>query len=207
MASLLITNLTTSDIPITELYAILRASSTITTNRPVSALPGMKVLQEQIAAGNVTLAVTLTAAEAASGLASPPDVIGADDFAEVADTAVAAPMQAFRKTFAATGATGTKVDATIFAANALPYAFRVMDVLVLLSTTTGGTTAELCDEVAGGGTVIASMATAATGPNRPSSAFEASSVVSQSTAAKGLFLNYDRASVGEVIVTVRRETV
>lgn len=205
MATLLYTNLTSSAVPITELYTSVPASGTLSVSRPASAFAGMRVTQEKIAAGVITVTVTLTADEIASGFVTSPNSVTADDMAAVASTAIAAPIQTFRKAFTATGATGTKVDVTLFAANALPYKFRILDAVVLLATNQGGTTCELRDEAAGAGTSLVSFATAVAGPNRPSVAFTASQLVSQSTTAKGLFLNYDRFTAGEVIVTVRRE--
>lgn len=212
MATILITNLTDDLVYIRDCYATLQAAGdadgrdSISVTRPVSALPAMAGLQALLADGSVSLSITLSSDESTSGLASPPNVIEAADFAAVSSTAVAAPIQTFRKAFTATGATGTKVDVVLFAANALPYKFRILDAVCLVSDNEGGTTAELRDEAAGAGTALVSFATAAAGPNRPSTAFTASAVVSQSSAAKGLFLNYDRATAGEVIVTVRRES-
>lgn len=212
MATLTITNETSGILFLRDFYATLQASGdaagrdVLEVQRPLSSIPAMAGLQQMVADGDVTLEVELSADETASGLASPPNSISADDFAPVASTAVAAPIQTFRKAFTATGATGTKVDVTLFAANALPYKFRILDAVCLVSDNEGGTTAELRDEAAGAGTALVVFATAAAGPNRPSTAFTASALVSQSSAAKGLFLNYDRATAGEVIVTVRRES-
>lgn len=212
MATLLVTNLTASKVYLRDCYATLEIAGnadgkdSIEFSRPMSAIPAMAGLQELVADATVSLVITPTADETASGLASPPNVIDAADFAEVTSTAIAAPLQTFRKTFTATGATGTKVDVTLFAANALPYKFRILDAVVLCSTLTAATTCELRDQAAGAGTNLVSFGTAATGPNRPSVAFTTSQVVSQSNSTKGLFLNYDRATAGEVIVTVRRES-
>jgi len=206
MATLLITNLTASDIHMTEFYTTLRASSTLTVTRPVSTLPTLKSLQAGLAAGTMSLSVTLDANESASGLASPPNVIGADDIAEIASTALLSPELVIRKAVTAGGG-GSADDVTVYAANALPFKFRIIDAWCYLSAgNAGGRTITIRDEAAGAGTAAGTLDATNLGRVEIVPTSNASTVYTPG-ATKGVFLRRsDSAIAGEVFIKIRRES-
>lgn len=207
MATLTITNLTSSPVYITELYTSVLTTAPLVTSRPLAALSGMAGLQAAITAATVSLAVTPTADELASGLLSPPNAVGADDLLAVTAATVTAPLQTMRIPLTSGGATGTADVVTVFAVNTLPYKFRVLDVAIAFISVAGaGGTSMTIDTVsAGGGTLVGTLATASTG-RVVSSAPLASVVVTPSSTA-GLFVRRtDRSTVGEIILTIRRES-
>lgn len=206
MASVVITNLTTSPLHIGDLYTTIAASSSITVDRYASDLSRMKSLQDAIAAGSAAVSVTPTANETASGLLTADASIQAADMAPVAPTAVASNEVEFRKAFVAAAA-GAQDDVIIFAANALPYKMRITDVYALVSTVgTGAATLTVRDQAAGAGTAVAVLSSAATGRVGPSSAFTASVVLTPGTLI-GLFIRRaDRDAAGEIVIKARRET-
>jgi hypothetical protein len=68
MAQITVTNVSDGDVTIRDLYRALRPAETIKTTRSVDQIRGMSGLHEAIAAQQVTVAVTYTDAEKASGL-------------------------------------------------------------------------------------------------------------------------------------------
>jgi hypothetical protein len=104
-----------------------------------------------------------------------------------------------RRVFTA-GVAGTADDVTIYNADA-PFAFRIVDVKVLISTAVGGSTVQLRDTSGGGGSALSSaLSSAATGTVRNNDT--ASRLVS---ANGSVFLRRsDRGVAGEVIFTCRR---
>lgn len=111
-----------------------------------------------------------------------------------------------RKALTASGATGAADDVTIFSSNA-PFKFRVLDAVMYTSTAAAGSsTAALRTASAGGGTLLSgAMATDANGISRP--AGTTPTATSTVASAGSLFLRRsDRAQVGEVLITIVRET-
>lgn len=198
MATLVVSNLTAADVYVSDLYAAVPASGSISTNRAASDLSRMAGLQALIAAGTVAASVTYSDAEKNSGLvdvgttASPATGLGDGDV--------------IRVPFAA-GTPGTPDDVTIYALNALPYKkMRIVDAHVMVVTAIGATTVQLRSAAAGAGTLCAEMATAATGRNGQTATVTASQVLTNG-ATVGLFLRRsDRGVAGEVVITVRPET-
>lgn len=199
-----ITNLTSSPVYIGDIYTSVPVGSPLTIERAASDLSGMAALMKAIADGDVSITVTPTADELASGLLSPPSSIQAEDMAPVAATDVGSGLVLLRAAFTAGGG-GSPADITLYAANALPYKFRVVDSWLFVATAVAGT-GTLRDEAAGAGTAVSSGSTAATGriPMDPDSD---ASVVLTPGATKGLFLRLsDDAAAGEVFVLARRES-
>ena len=175
-------------------------------NRVSTELPAARELQRQIAEGLVSFVMTPSADEIASGLLSPPVSITGDDIQPVAATDVTAAVAVFHKEFAAPGGGGTPADVVLFAANAIPFKCRLLDVVVHVTTTPGASTAVLRDEAAGAGTVIASIDSSTVG-RKVDGTRDATDVLEQTTVAKGLFLRLsDDAVAGSVTITFRRES-
>lgn len=96
----------------------------------------------------------------------------------------------------AAAAAGAADDVTVYSASA-PFAFRILDVMVLTSTAIGGSTAQLRDTAGGAGAALSTaLSTAATGTARNND------VASTTVAANGsVFLRRsDRGVAGEVII-------
>lgn len=204
MATFTIVNLSSDPIPMGDFYFrdLAVGETLVLTDRSASEVSSLRVVQEELAAGNISFSVAYTAAELASGLMSPPNSIGGDDFQEVAAATPMAPVSTFYKAFVAGG--GGPDDVVIFAANNLPFKFRVLDAHVKVSAPIGGATLLLRDEAAGAGNLLASMSGAAAGRDEMS---DNTTAVATPGATKGLFLRRsDNGVAGEVIVTVRRES-
>jgi len=200
-----ITNLTSSPVYIGDIYTSVPVGTPLTIERAASDLSGMVALQKAIADGDVTITVTPTADELASGLLSPPSSIQAQDMAPVAATDVGAGLVLLSKAFAAGGG-GSPADITLYAANTLPFKFRVVDSWVFISTAVGASTGDLRDEAAGAGQSVSTVVTAATGRVSMDPTTDVSKVVTPG-AAKGLFLRLSDDGVGgEVFVLARRES-
>lgn len=204
MADVTITNLTTSPLPITELYTTIPASSAITVSRYTSDLAKMATLQAAVAAAQASVSVVLTAAEAASGLTGVAGTVEAEDVAAVASTAVAAAEVTFRKAFTSVAST----DIAVFAANALPYKMRVLDAYLLISTVQAGSSLRLWPQAAGAGTAITGSTSAATAGRIPMALTGNASVVLTPGATIGIFLlpSAHTGIVGELVITARRES-
>jgi len=206
MATFTITNLTSADIYIGDFYATCRVGTPLVlTNRSVDEVPGLRVTQEQLALGNISFSITPTTDEEASGLMAPTNSVQAQDFQRVAAGDAAAPVQVFFKAFAA-GAGGAPDDVTIFAANALPYKMRILDVIGFVSVNIATHTVDVQDEAAGAGTAAASLDYgAATG--RVVDTTVTGTTVYDVGATKGLFLyRSDSGVAGEVLIYARRES-
>ena len=91
MAQIQLTNLTSNALPLGDLGSkSLAGNETITITRPANALPQMASVIAAVAAGTLSVTVTPTAAELASGFLSPPQSVQAEDLAPVAATDAAA---------------------------------------------------------------------------------------------------------------------
>ena len=104
-----------------------------------------------------------------------------------------------RVAFAAGGG-GSADDVTIYAA-AAPFAFRIIDVTVLVATAVGGSTAQLRDTTGGGGaTLSSSLSTAATGTVR-----NADTATRTVASAGSVYLRRsDNGVAGEIIIKAVR---
>lgn len=210
MATFTLTNLSADRVHVGDFYGVELAPSGSTgdavslTNRSLAEIPALSRTQDLVAAGTITFEVALDAAELSSGMASPPNSVQAEDLQAVGAAAIAAPVQAFFKSFAA-GVAGTPDDVTVYAANALPYKMRILDVIGYVSTAIALSTLTVRDEAAGAGTVVATLDSAATG--RVQDATATATALLTPGATKGLFVRRsDRGVAGSVIVLARRES-
>lgn len=204
MADIVITNIDTAPVSISDLYTTIPVAGSVTTKRSTSEIAGMVSLQKAAAAGKVTVAVTLEAHETASGLATVSGSVEAADMAPVASSTAASGEVTFRKAFTSVSAT----DIAIFAANALPYKMRILDAYLLISTVQSGSTLQLFDQAAGAGNAITGATSAAVAGRIPMPLTgNASQLVTPGTLV-GLFLLPSAHSgiVGEVVITARRES-
>lgn len=196
---LLVTNLTSSPVNVGDFYTTIAANGTLTVDRPASAVSGLKSLQALIAAGTVSVAFTPTADEIASGLLAPPNTVTADDMASVDLATVASGVFQIRQAITAGGAAAV----AIYAANALPFKFRILDACMYVSTAAGASTCDLQREAAAD-LIGMQFDTAATGKKEAVAA--TASALMTPGATKGLFLvRSTNAVAGEVVLTCRRE--
>lgn len=203
---LVITNVSSSTVLLSDFYVSVAAAASITVTRSASDLPRLRDLQAKLSDGTVTVAVTPSAAELASGLLSAPQAVQAVDMAPVAAATVDSAEVTLRCPFVAAAA-GTADDVTIYALNAFPYKVRVLWARAIVTTNIGGSTIDVRTQAAGAGTLLATIDTAVAGPvAAPSAAFTASTVVTPG-ATVGLFLRRsDRGVAGEIHLIVRRES-
>lgn len=204
MATIIVTNLDTVPTTVGDLYTTLAVGGSVTTSRALTDLPRMANLQNLIANGKVSLSVTNTADESASGLASSPNSVGADDFASVSAATVAAPLQTMYVSIASGGG-GSPADSTLFAVNTFPYKVRVMDVVGYVSTAVAASTVTVRTAAAGGGALLGSLDSATTG--RKETTAPVGTTVVTPGGAVGLFVRRsDNGVACEVMLTVRRES-
>ena len=203
MATIVVTNISSDPVGIGDLYKTLAPGEAVTTSRATSDLEGMAGLQAALADGLVTLAVTYTADEIASGLQQAPSAVEAQDMAPVAAAVIAGSLTVMRiPLVAAIG--GTADDVTGLAVGALPFKFRVVDAIALVSVASGGSTLTVRTRAGAGGTVLATCASASTGRN-PNAAN--ATAVAIPGATEGLFVRRsDNTVAGEVLLFCRPES-
>lgn len=207
MASLSITNISASPFFLNDVYVDIDAGQTLVVTRSPAEISSMAGLQAAVADGVLTASIAYTADELASlPLASPvaPGTVDATAIAPVAAATVDSAPILFRKAFASGGASGTLDDVTIYAVNTLPYKVRILDAMALISVAGPGASTLAVRSAAGGlGTLAATVpadvlgAARMIGPNV--------SVVLAPGALIGLFIRRDRSTVGEIVITARRE--
>jgi hypothetical protein len=197
MATLVVTNLTTSPVYVADLYVTIAASGSITTTRAASDLPRMAGLQSLIQVGTVSASVTFTATEQASGL------VGQGIVAQAAtgvstEEVVRVPLTA--------GTPGTADDVTVYALGKLPAAkLRVMEAYALISTNIAASTLQIRSATGGLGTLCGEISSAALGHADLDTTVTASQVLTNG-ASVGLFIRRsDRGVAGEVFITLRPE--
>jgi hypothetical protein len=198
MATIVVTNISSSDVHIRDLYKTLAPGEAVSTERSAADLNGMGGLMAAMAAGTVTLGVTYSADELASGLAQAPGAIEAQDIIatqEAAGTAIQATA-----TFAAGGG-GSPADVTLYAS--APFAMTIVDAVLHVSTAVAGT-ATLRDAAAGGGSAYAAGSTASAG--RVPMPLDANAPGTIAAGSPVILRLSDDAAAGTVVVTVRRET-
>jgi hypothetical protein len=202
MAQLQITNTDVEKLYLGDFYTSIEPGKSITVSRSASDLPRLPSLQKAVAEGKASLSVTYTADEAASGLHAPPSVIEAGDLAPVAGSTPAAALITIYKAIPAGGG-GAPDDVEIYPVGGLPFKVRILDLVVYVSTAVGASDAEIRDEPAGAGSLLASAATAAIGRNANA---EAGTGIAAPGAAKGLFVRRsDNGVACEVVITARAE--
>lgn len=204
MATFTITNLTSNEVHLGDFYKTLAGNEVLVLeDRSPNEVPDLKSVIAKLAAGSISFSVDYTAEEISTGMMSPPNAVEAQDFQQVAAADVASPIICFRKEMVAGGG-GAPDDVEIFAAGALPYTMRVLDVIGLIDTAVVASTLSIRDEAAGAGTESAALDSGSAGrvvdPNKTVSA------VYTPGATKGLFIRRsDNGVAGEVQVYVRRE--
>lgn len=207
MASLSITNISASAFFLNDVYVDIAAAQTLVVSRSPAEISSMAGLQAAVADGVLTASIAYTADELASiPLPSPiaPGSVSALAVAPVAAAAIDSAPVIFRKAFASGGASGTADDVTIYAVNTLPYKVRILDAMALISTAgPGGSFLQVRSAAGGGGTLAASVPSDATGVARLNA--PNTSVVLTPGAIVGLFIRRDRSTVGEIVITARRE--
>lgn len=204
MAQAVITNLTSADVLIQELYATVPANGSITvTDREPCDLLKMPMLLAALTAAQVSLSITYTPEEIASGLITPPDAVQAVDMAPVAATDAASGLVLIRAEFPA-GVGGAPDDVQVYAAGALPFKFRAVDVWALVSTAVGASTLDAYTQAGGAGTLLGSVPSAVTGRNAMTAPL--ATAVATPGATEGLFIRRSDSGVaGEVFILARRE--
>lgn len=197
MATLTVVNLTANPVYCSDLYTTLQPNGTVTTTRYASDLPRMASLQALIAAGTVSASVQYVATELASGLVG-------QGLPQGSATGIA-PEEIIRVPFTA-GAGGAPDDITVYAVNTLPAPkLRILDMYVEVATAVGASTVSARSAAAGGGTLCAQCASAATGRNGQNNVVTASQVLTNG-ASVGLFIRRsDSGIAGEAFITVRPE--
>jgi hypothetical protein len=215
MATIVVTNLSTSAVFLPDFYVTLGASGqknasvgqtdTFTTTKAEASLSLMTDLMTKVQAGTVSVAVTPSVGEAANPLLVPPNAVQAVDMAAVAATAQEAGTVVIRKVFTA-GTPGTPDDVTIYAAAAVPFKMRILDCFVIKTTAIDTKTITLYPQAAAGGTAISSAMTSsgASAQLLRNSLTTASQVIATTD---GLFARRsDRGEAGELIILARRES-
>lgn len=177
---------------------ILGAASIVAANIASDAVTAAKILADAVTTVKI-LDANVTTAKLASASVTPVKF-------SVADSDGIAGALVLRKVLTASGATGAADDVTIFSSNA-PFKFRVVDAVMVTSTAAAGSsTAALRTASGGAGTLLSgAMAIDANGVSRPTG----TSMTATSTVASAgsLFLRRsDRAQVGEILITIIRET-
>lgn len=220
MATVRITNLTTSSVYLNDIYTTINGSGVaapllpyVDVTRSVSEISSMTGLIDAVAAGTLSATITYSADEQAAlsvtaqqplaALFAPKAVP-----APVASSTIVAQEITIYKALASGGATGTADDVTIYAVNTLPYKIRVLSAQARISTAgAAGSTMNVRTAAAGGGTLLAGPidsasaggAISATGPN--------ASVVATPGSSVGLFVRRsDRSAVGEIVIKARIES-
>lgn len=205
MSQVLITNIASTPTPLGDLGSkSLAVGEAITIDRPANVLPSMKSLIAALAAGKITVAVTPTADELASGFLAPPQSVQPEDLAPVASSALAGVMGSFTKAFAA-GAGGSADDVEIYAINTLPYKIRVLRAYLKVGTAVSGSNAQLRTRAAGAGQGLAQFDCAAVG-HKEDNTVNATSVLTPG-ALVGLYVRRsDSGIAGEIVIEYRRES-
>lgn len=207
MASLTITNGSSSDYWLNDIYAAIPAGESVTVVRSPAEISSMAGLQAAIADGALSAAVTFSSDELAADLSSvvAPASVSAAAMNPVASTDIDAPLVTFRKAMTSGGASGTADDVTIYAVNTLPYKVRILNAMAFISVAGPGSSVLSVRSAAGGaGTLAATVPSDALGPQRMTG--PNATVVLTPGASVGLFVRRDRSVVGEIILTARRES-
>jgi hypothetical protein len=204
MATFTITNVSSGEVHLGDFYYTMDAGEVLTlTNRSPSEVPGLASVQAALAAGDITFSIAYTADELDSGLMTAPNTVGGDDTQEVAAAdLLALPTSIYNEV--AAGGGGAPDDVTLYALDAVPFKFRVLQAWFDVTTAVGASTCELNDEAAAAGTTLATFSTGAAGLVPTTSDIGA---VLTPSATKGLFLRRSDSGVaGNLIVLVRRES-
>ena len=142
----------------------------------------------------------------AAGLSAGSDTVGTLALQEVVSSVTTSSVPfTIRVPLASGGTSGTADDTQIFALGKLPFAFRILDMVAMISTNVAGSL-EVYSQTAAGGTALSGpCSTTATGVARMTAL--TATVQTPMTSADGVFVHRtDRSVVGELIITCRRES-
>jgi len=202
---IVVTNISAAPVYIRDLYTEIAPGGSVTTDRSGSDLSSMEGLIAALFAGTVSVSLVPSAAEVASGFLTPPQAVQAQDMAPVSATEVAAGLVVLRISLAA-GAGGVADDVVGYAANSLPFKFRVLDAWAMIGTGVALSNVNVYTRAAGAGTLLAGPIDAtATQLARMTGPTASALAVTGST--EGLFVRRDDSAIaGEVFLLVRRES-
>jgi hypothetical protein len=194
MAQLTISNVSSSDFYLNDIYATIPAGESFVVARSVSEIASMAGMQEAVADGVLTASVVYAADELASGLAQS---AGQAIPTAVLATDLVADAVSIRKSFTA-GAGAV----TVYAVNNLPYPIRVIDAHAVVS----GAATLTVSSAASAGTQAAVIVAAGAGVARASAlgAGNASALLTPGSSV-GLFIQRSASVSGEVVISARRE--
>jgi hypothetical protein len=207
MAFVTIQNLTGEEVLLQDLYTKIAPHGSIKVERNTTDLPRMKTLQAAIAQDRVAVSLTYTPEEVASGLASPPNAVEAQDIAAVSALTPVSGVALIRYPFVAGEGAGAD-DLTVIAAGGLPFKFRVIDawgyVSTLAAESAGESLLEIRTQADGNGMKLAELDCSSTGQKRWQGLL--STGVATPGSSEGLFVHRSAAGVaGELFLLVRPE--
>lgn len=200
MATITVTNISSGEVYLSDLYTKLAASASVSTDRAVSDLSKMKGLQSLVAAGSCTVSIAYTADEKNSGM------VDEGEGAVGATGTTMSTCQIIRLPIAAGGG-GSADDVTVYALGALPFKkMRIVDVVAYVSAgASGGRTMQVRSAAAGAGTLCGEVGAAANGRQAQTVTVTATQVLTNGGTV-GLFVRRsDSAIAGEIEITVRQE--
>lgn len=208
MATLVVTNTSSADLYIADLYTTIPVGGSVTCDRKATDIPAMSDLQAAIAAGNAAMTITYSSDELATGLHQAPRTVEAADIAPVDATALGSGVILIRKSFAAAAA-GMADDVTIYALGVWPYTpnMRIVGGWAYISTAIAMTTLKVYSLPGAMGTQIAEFSSAAVGVQPHSTNSNVTQTVPITPASTvGLFIRRsDRGVAGEVFLLARFE--
>jgi len=201
MATVTIQNLTSKEVFLQDLYTTIGPNGLIKVERTTTDLPRMKTLQAAIAEDRVAVSVTYSPDEVASGLASPPNAVEAQDIAAVSAPTPMSGVALVRHSLLAGGG-GSPDDLTVI--ETLPFKFRIIDAWGFVSAPVSGSTLEVRTQAGGAGTKLAELDSGSTGQKRWQGLL--STGVATPGTLEGLFVHRsDNGVAGEVFLLVRPE--
>lgn len=203
MAALLITNLTNDVVNLGDFYTSLAANASITVNRAPGEISLLTNLMTALADGDVSMSVTYTADEIASGLQAPSKSVESRDIAPNAVALGDGLDPCILVSFDLPVGGGGADELILIAAGALPYKFAVIDVWGKVTTGVAGSWV-LGDEAAGGGQTLGTVNSASADPRVPSTVPDGPVTVTPG-ADIGLFLaRSDNTAIGSIYALIKR---
>ena len=183
-----------------DIYRDLSVDEAVSFERFPGQITNMWSITDGIAASELTMTVTYTAAEIASGQLAPPQSVQAGDIAPVAATAVAGGLATMFHSYAA----GLPAEVPVIAAGSFPFKCRVLEVSGHIATAgAGASTLSIYDQAAGAGQLIATIATDVLG--NVVGVVNTTTVITPGALIGLFFLRTDANAVGDVTLTVRPE--
>jgi hypothetical protein len=201
MATITVTNLDTTSVTyLSDFYSTLDKAGSGGANisrtfiRGAGEIPLLNALMKLQGAGKVSVVVTPTSDEIASGLLSAPASVQAGDVAAVDAVNTGVPFTG-RLAFTAAGSQNVPIYPP--GTEKFPgKKFRITRAWARVATASAGTTLSLRTLTGGAGTLLAQIASAATGVNQENTAVTASAAVDMSDGVSGLFLYKSSAAPG-----------